>query len=246
MCPLQEMSTPASLRGVAGRRRAGTFGYVEQTVVRSSSQSEITCAYRASWPCRMCQAVANAEHRLALARGDISHRRRVKHVGEWGAEAAPAETLLAKIKADNDAAKKLRIGVSCWHGQQPMRALDRASGPVLDVYAERVLARVDAAPTTLRDDRLHYCEDLMIQEVSKAPLGIGARWGSTPITAITPHEVQQWLLETQTRPSRRTGVLLSASQVRQRFWLLRRILRVAMEDVALGVDPTEGIAPPPP
>lgn len=116
-------------------------------------------------------------------------------------------------------------------------------GRPLSHYANRVLTRRDGADSTRADDKRMWEEEVSHPQVSTEPLGLGERFGHRGVRTLERPEIRTWLRETEQRPNRRGGTL-SASAVRQRFYLLRRIIREAMDDDALEVDPTQGIRPP--
>lgn len=123
------------------------------------------------------------------------------------------------------------------------RALDaRTDGPALEVYAERLLSRTTGAESTRMDDQRMWEESFYDPSISDLPLGVGERFGYRGVRTITRAEIRSWLAETQRRPGR--GGTMSESQVRQRFYLLRRLLAEAVDDDEIEVNPAASIKPP--
>lgn len=212
------------------KRRKGTWGTLDERVVKGR-----TVAWRVAWACPACQS---AENQLAADLGRPV--RRVRHKGPWLTESAAGSQKqeLAAYYRDGD-------GTSCWVADQVDEAAGDAAmfGPLVGTFAARVLHRRGGAESTRADDQRLWDEDAGTDEHGY-PLGLGERYGHRPIGQVTRDDVRAWLRATEARPGRAPGSTLSASQVRQRYYLLARILREAQRDGVLTSDPLLGLDPP--
>lgn len=233
-------------------RRAGQFGYIEERrkPVPGGKRGDSVTLYRARWACPACQAALDAAHadRVARAAAEgltaVPRRPRAQHHTRWDASKAAAQAVLDEVQRERREQALLGIPALCWVRDQEDESHNDALifGPTFGLYADRVLNRSTGAEATRIDDRKHYDES--VQSPEGRELGIGQRWGYRPIRSITRSEIRTWLRETEARPGKVEGTRFSPSQVRQRFYLLRRIMREALEDEALEVDPTTGVKPP--
>lgn len=213
------------------KRRKGTWGTLDERVVHGR-----TVAWRVAWACPACQSAENQRATDLRRLG-----RRLRHKGPWLTESAARAQRqeIAAYYRDGD-------GTSCWVADQHDEAVGDAAmfGPLVETYADRVLGRRSGAESTRADDQRLWHEDAGTDEHGY-PLGLGERYGHRPIGQVTSDDVRAWLRATEARPGRAAGSTLSASQVRQRYYLLARVLREAQRDGGLVSDPLLGLDPPP-
>lgn len=229
-----------------GGRRPGVYGRVEQRQTRTGPR------WRAVWPCAACQAEADEQHAQAVRRaerkGEPTPRRpRIIHRTGWSDDQGSVTAIMDEIRRDRETARLQRWGDVCWVDEHDEgRALDeRIEGVRVEVYAERVLSRASGAESTRDDDNRLWEEEVALPAISEEALGLGERFGHRGVRSVTRAEVRTWLEETRKRPGRTEGSTLSASQVRQRFYLLKRIFAAAVDDDMLEVNPCTGVKPPP-
>lgn len=229
-----------------GGRRAGVFGRVEQRETRTGPR------WRAVWPCAACQAEADEQHAVAIRRAErkgeaFPRRPRVLHRTGWSDDQGAVTAVMDEIRRDRETARLQRWGDVCWVDEHDEgQALDeRIEGPRIAIYAERVLSRATGAESTKDDDRRLWEEEVEHPDLEEEALGLGERFGHRGVRSVTRAEVREWLEETRKRPGRVEGSTLSASQVRQRFYLLKRVFAAAVDDDALDLNPCAGVKPPP-
>lgn len=232
------------------------FGSIEH---KSTSLGE---RWRARWPCEACQSYENERWnemaRRAARRGEEpkpSKPIRVQHSWTWRTSRAAAVSDQERVRVDRDVYKSQGWWPSCLADEYDTGAgLDRhLEGRPLEEFAQRVLKRREGAATTKYDDARMWHEEVYVQgndsdpdEIAPIPLGLGERFGHRGVRGITRQQIREWMGQTEQRPGRKKGTLISASGVRQRFYLLSRIFQEAIDDEELIRSPMAGLKPPPP
>lgn len=234
-------------------RKRQDFGSVAQR-----TRKDGTTIYRARFACQPCQR-AEEEHwerdrLIAEASGTPEPAKpRVQHFGTWSTSYDEQQAWLRTMREEQHALDRdwMRTGGPrrcAWQEARQRAGMDRAQavaalGLPLDHYAQRYLSRTAGAESTRVADRRLWDET----RTSKAgeTLGMKARFGHLPVKAITRADIRAWLRLMEQEPGRKPGTTLSASQIRQRFFLLRGVFKIAVEEEAVDTDPTRDLSPPP-
>lgn len=227
-----------------GRRAFGSIA----TLTRDDG----TEVHRARYSCRVCQAQADEAWReaslLARMKGEDEPKRpRIVHHGSWEEDKRRQVRWLEDIAAEQAAYDRdwesdspaFATRQCAWKDLREEQGVTRSDvetwGEPLRTFAQEVLERKTGAEATRLDDSKMWHEE--------HPLGLGNHFGHRPVRTITRADIRSWLRETEARPGRRGGTI-SPSAVRQRFYLLRRILAVAIDAEAIETDPSATLRPP--
>ena len=215
-----------------------------------------TTIYRARFACRPCQQEADALHEqqsaIAEAVGQPAPAKpRVVHFGSWSPSHDEQASWLEMMQDEQRALDRdwMRSGGPqrcAWRearrdGDQTVGEVEQWGKP-LSFYADRYLARTTGADSTRAAEKRLYEEDRTTRTGTE--LGIKDRWGSTPVRLIDRASIRDWMRLLAQEPGRKPGTTLSASQIRQRFFTLRGILKTALDDDALETDPSRDVTPP--
>lgn len=235
---------------MARRRKATKRSAFGSVAALTRKDGEVV--YRARYSCKVCQADADAEHeQAALAarmKGEPEPKRpRIVHFSSWAQSHDRQVRWLRDIAEeqavyDRDAEREdpaFHRPQCAWKDQRHNEGIPQSDvetwGEPLRVFAMEVLERRTGAESTRLDDKKMWEEG--------HDLGLSEVFGHRPVRTITRAAIRDWLRETQARPGRRGGTI-SASAVRQRFYLLRRILRAAIDAEAIETDPSATLRPP--
>lgn len=247
----EDMGKKKSSKG----RKPG-FGSIEHKITSLGER------WRARWPCEACQNVENGrwndKARRAASRGEEPKPRkppRVQHSFEWRTSRAAAVNDHERVRTDRLAYQLQGWWPTCLEDEYTSGAkLDQQlEGRPLEDFAQRVLTRREGAATTKDDDYRMWHEEVYVEgtesdpdEVAPIPLGLGERFGHRGVRGITRQQIREWMEQTEQRPGRKRGSLISASGVRQRFYLLTRIFQQAIDDEEVDRSPMTGLKPPAP
>lgn len=214
--------------------------------------------HRARFACATCQSRANAEWEKAKVLADAKGEKppakpRVQHFGSWQEDGYAQERWLETMRMEQEYLDRqflrgeMQRPVCAWlRDRQTSEGASAAAvqeyGQPLAHFAALYLTREKGAESTRVADRRLW-EERRVATTGEV-LGLKERFGTTPICLIDRAAIRTWLRLLEKEPGRKPGTTLSASQIRQRFFLLRGIMKAALDEDAIDADPSRDVTPP--